>query len=330
MKPILIGVCAAFFFAATFVLNASMELSGGSWIWSASLRFIFMVPFLMLIVALRRSLKPLLHEMKRKPGQWMCWGFIGFGLFYAPLCFAAAYSPGWLIAGSWQITIVSGALLAPFFFEARLTSSGPLKVRGEIPFKGLAMSLIILSGIILMQAEYAKQLSVDHVLLGVVPVLLASFAYPLGNRKMMDICEGRLDAYQRVLGMTLASLPFWILLAAYGLMTVGMPSGGQAFQSLLVALFSGVVATVLFFMATDMVRGNMQRLAAVEATQSMEVLFALAGELVLLSIPLPSPLAWAGILIVIFGMVLHSLVSNREVELPVINETAKMEGKISR
>ncbi|AQQ52475.1 DMT family transporter [Planococcus lenghuensis] len=327
MKPILIGICAAFFFAVTFVLNASMELAGGSWIWSASLRYIFMVPFLVLIVALRKNLKPLLREMRKQPGQWMLWGFVGFGLFYAPLCFAAAYSPGWLIAGSWQITIVSGALLAPLFLETRLTAAGPLRARGEIPVKGLVMSLIILAGIILMQAEYATHLSFDHMLLGVVPVLLASFAYPLGNRKMMDVCKGRLDAYQRVLGMTIASLPFWFLLAAYGFMTIGMPSGGQMFQTFLVALFSGVVATVLFFMATDMVRGNMQKLAAVEATQSMEVLFALAGELLLLSIPYPSPLAWTGILVVILGMVLHSLVSNSKSEIPAINGAVDMAGK---
>jgi drug/metabolite transporter (DMT)-like permease len=314
LKSIIIGICASFFFAFTFVLNASMELSGGSWIWSASLRYIFMIPFLLCIVILRKNLRPLLKEMREQPGAWMLWSFIGFGLFYAPLCFAAAYSPGWLIAGTWQITIISGALLAPLFFETVQTKNGPLQVRGKIPYRGLIMSMIILLGIVLMQMEQAKQLSLENLLLGVVPILLASFAYPLGNRKMMDVCEGRLDAYQRVLGMTLASLPFWLLLSGYGLFTVGLPSRGQSIQSLLVALFSGVIATVLFFMATDMVRGNMQKLAAVEATQSFEVVFALIGELIILSIPLPSLFSWIGIFIVIVGMILHSYVSNRRVE----------------
>lgn len=314
MKSILIGICAAFFFAFTFVLNASMELSGGSWIWSASLRYIFMVPFLLCIVIVRKNLRSLLKEMRKKPGKWMLWSFVGFGLFYAPLCFASAYSPGWLIAGTWQITIISGALLAPLFFETYHTKHGPLQVRGKISFRGLIMSMIILLGIVLMQMDHAKLLSLENLLLGVVPILIASFAYPLGNRKMMDVCEGRLDAYQRVLGMTLASLPFWFLLSLYGLFTVGVPSGGQSLQALMVGFFSGVIATVLFFMATDMVRGNMQKLAAVEATQSMEVVFALVGELIFLSIPLPSTLSWGGILIVIFGMILHSYVSNKRVE----------------
>lgn len=39
MKEILIGIIAALFFAFTFILNHSMELDGGSWLWSASLRY---------------------------------------------------------------------------------------------------------------------------------------------------------------------------------------------------------------------------------------------------------------------------------------------------
>jgi hypothetical protein len=64
-------------------------------------------------------------------------------------------------------------------------------------------------------------------------------------------------------------------------------------------------------MMDDMVRGYMQKLAAVEATQSMEVLFALAGELLFLSIPFPSLLSWFGVVMVILGIILHSYVSNR-------------------
>lgn len=310
MRPILIGVCSALFFAFTFVLNQSMELAGGSWIWSASLRYFFMVPFLLCIVLSRKNLRPLILVMKEQPGTWLLWSFVGFGLFYAPLCYASAYSPGWLIAGTWQITIISGALLAPLFFEIVETKDGLIRQRGRVSLKGLSMSLIILLGIILMQVEHTKHITISNLLLGVVPVVIASFAYPLGNRKMMDVSQGRLDAYQRVLGMTLASLPFWFLLSLYGLFTVGAPTKVQSFQSLLVALFSGVIATVLFFKATDMVRGNMQKLASVEATQSMEVLFALAGELLFLSLPVPSPLSLFGIFIVILGMILHSYASH--------------------
>ncbi len=38
-----------------------------------------------------------------------------FWSFYAPLSFAGAFGPGWLVASTWQITIVAGILLTPFF-----------------------------------------------------------------------------------------------------------------------------------------------------------------------------------------------------------------------
>lgn len=312
MKPIMIGIAAAFFFAFTFVLNASMEAAGGSWIWSASLRYLFMIPFLVLIVAFRKNLRALLTEMRKSPKEWLLWSFVGFGLFYAPLCFAAAYSPGWLIAGTWQITIVSGSLLAPLFYTTIQTKNGTLLVKEKIPYKGLLLSSIILLGVLLMQMEHAQELSFAVFALGFVPVLIASFAYPLGNRKMMELCGGRLDAYQRVLGMTLASLPFWLLLSVYGIIADGLPSATQTMQSLIVAISSGVIATVLFFKATDLVRKDMKKLASVEATQSLEVLFALAGEILFLSIVFPSPIAWVGIGMVMLGMVVHSIASKKQ------------------
>jgi hypothetical protein len=309
LKPLVLGVCGAFFFAFTFVLNRSMELDGGSWIWSASLRYFFMVPLLLIIVFFRGNLKPLILQMKQHWFQWILWSSVGFGLFYAPLCFASAYGPGWLIASTWQITIISGSLLAPLFYFTFQTKNGPVRVRGKIPFRGLTLSLIIVAGVVVMQIDNATNLSLKNALLCIIPLIIASFAYPLGNRKMMEHCPGHIDAYQRVLGMTVASLPFWILLSIYGVITDGLPSRGQVVQSGLVALFSGVFATVLFFAATDLVKGNMQKLAAVEATQSLEVLFAASGEIIVLSAPIPSLLSSIGMFLVIAGMILHSFVS---------------------
>lgn len=312
MRSIILGIIASFFFATTFVFNRAMELSGGSWIWSASLRYLFMIPFLIIIVLYRKNLRALIIEMRKQPRAWLLWSFIGFGMFYAPLCFAAAYEPGWLISGTWQITIISGTLLVPFFYDRIQTENGVQRIRKRIPLLGLMMSFIILCGIGLMQVEQANHIEWNDILLGVIPVVIASFAYPLGNRKMMELCEGRLDAYQRVLGMTLASLPLWLILSTIGLFTVGVPSGSQTAQSLLVAICSGVIATVLFFQATDLVRGSTAKLAAVEATQSLEVLFALLGEVLLLSALLPSGLSGFGIALLIIGMILHSIVSNRK------------------
>lgn len=306
MKEITLGILGSLFFAVTFVLNRSMELDGGSWMWSASLRFFFMVPFLLLIVALRRGLGTSFSEIRRIPGPFILWSFFAFVLFYAPLTFAAAYSPGWLVAGTWQLTIVAGVLLAPLFLATVPTKDGVKMARHRIPRLSLGISCIILLGVVLIQLPHAGTVDGRTLLLGVLPIAVAAVAYPLGNRKMMDVLGGRLDTFQRVLAMTIASLPFWILLGGIAAATAGWPSVGQVVQSLIVAVSSGVIATTLFFMATDLARHDQGRLAAVEATQSLEIVFALAGEMILLSLPLPGPLALGGIAVIIVGMSLHS------------------------
>ena len=44
------GILASFFFAFTFILNRSMNLGGGYWLWSACLRYLFMLPMLAVLV----------------------------------------------------------------------------------------------------------------------------------------------------------------------------------------------------------------------------------------------------------------------------------------
>ncbi|MFZ3590180.1 multidrug resistance efflux transporter family protein [Bacillus sp. DJP31] len=305
MKAILIGILSSVFFAITFILNRSMELSGGSWLWSSSLRYFFMVPFLVLIVFMRGNLLELLKEMLKKPLPWLLWSFVGFGLFYGPITYAAASGPGWLIAGTWQFTIIAGILLTPLFLGADGN-------RSRIPFKSLLFSFIILFGILIIQLENAEGgLSLQLFLTGVLPVILAAFAYPLGNRKMMVLYTGKLDTFQRVLGMTLASLPIWIVLATIGQITVGAPSTDQLVQSLVIAISSGVIATLLFFYATELVKDDNGKLAAVESTQSTQLIFAMVGEMFFLSIPLPSIVSLVGMVLVVIGMSLHSLIGKK-------------------
>lgn len=309
MKAILIGIVASMFFAVTFILNRSMELSGGSWLWSSSLRFFFMVPFLFFIVWMRGNLGPLFHEMKSNPFGWGIWSFTGFVLFYGPITFAAAYGPGWLVAGTWQLTIIAGVLLGPLFYKIIHGE----KVRERIPLRGLMISFVIFAGVLLIQTQQGSGLTLSMILYGILPVAVAAFAYPLGNRKMMEVCGGRLDTFQRVLGMTLATIPVWIGVAAAGYLSVGAPSQEQVLQTFIVAISSGVIATTLFFIATDMVRNSQEKLAAVEATQSTQVLFVLIGEVMLLSTPLPNEVGMLGLFIIIIGMLLHSFFTKKRV-----------------
>lgn len=307
MRAIFYGLLASFFFASTFVLNRSMELAGGHWAWSACLRFFFMLPMLLILVSIKGQLANAWQHLVLHPKEYLLWSTLGFGLFYAPLCFASVYGEGWLVASTWQLVIICGSLVAPFFTRQVIVNGKIQVVRQTIPWASLKWSLLILLGVGLMQLDQAHHVGVQQILWCVVPILIAAFAYPLGNRKMMEVCQGDINTFQRVLNMTIASLPFWILLAVYALLDSGPPSTGQLTQSFLVAILSGVVATLLFFAATNLIRHDLSKLAAVEATQAGELVFALVGELLWLNAPIPATVSLLGILLVILGMVLHSI-----------------------
>lgn len=296
LRPIFLGVVASFFFAVTFVLNARMSLVGQSFLWSASLRYLFMIPMMLPIIVFRKTLSKLIHEIRLAPLTWLLWSTIGFGLFYVPLCFSANYAPAWVVAAAWQFTIIAGSLLTPLFGSS-----------SKMPIRGLLMSMIIFIGIVLVEVSHSAGTPWQAMLVGGISVLIAAFAYPLGNRKMILLCQGRVSAIERVFGMTLASLPIWILLAIIGVFTVGLPPVSQVTQTAIVALSSGVIATVLFFASTDLTKGNTHDLAAVEATQSGEVVFTMLLSLLFVSPVKPSALDLLGVIIIVVGMVLHSL-----------------------
>ena len=297
ISPIFLGVISSLFFAATFVLNRAMSLDGGHWIWSAALRFVWMLPLLMIIVGFRKGLKPTFAAIKANFWSWTLWSTVGFGVFYSTLTFGAKFGPSWLVASTFETTIIFGMLLAPLLSP---------RTANQISKGSLAFSALIILGIVIMQISQAKFTSWADIAMGTIPVLISAIAYPLGNRKMMMVTDGKLDAYQRTLGMTICSMPFWIILCSFAYHQDGLPSSGQLTQTFIVALSSGVIATVLFFTATDRVRNSPHKLAAVEATQSMEVIFALIGELLILHGAFPDMYSLAGIVLVIAGMILHS------------------------
>ena len=295
-KGLLLGLLASFFFAFTFLLNRSMHLSGGSWIWSASLRYLFTFPIFALLVWRSSGFSRVHAAILRSPLRWLLWSTVGFGLFYAPISFAGDHGESWLIAASWQITIVMGLLLSPLFQK-------------KIALKNLGAAIVILVGVCLLQIENIVSLNIASLSGTLLPIFVAAIAYPLGNRKMMALCPPELTTTERVYGMTLCSLPFWLLLALYGLVSRGLPSASQALQSLGVAMLSGVIATLLFFRATDLVRHSQRQLAVVESTQSFEVLFTLLGGVLLLQDAPPDAFGWAGVGLIVIGMVLSSIAS---------------------
>ena len=295
-KALIFGILASMFFAFTFVFNRSINLAGGYWGWSASLRYFFMLPMLWIASAKIGGIKPILNDIKLNPAGWILWSTVGFGLFYAPLTLASVYGESWFIAATWQLTIAAGVLLTPLFGK-------------RIPIKNLTFSIVILAGILLLQSEHLRCMKNSASMTAFALIIIAAFSYPLGNRKMMLCASPELSAIQRVFGMTLCSMPFWTLLSVFSGIYHGVPTSGQLIQSFIVALFSGVIATVLFFEATNLVKHNAKQLAVVEATQSGEVIFTLLGGIIFLGDSAPSALGFAGIALIALGMIANSAVS---------------------
>ena len=199
VRALWFGILGALFFAFTFIFNRSMNLSGGSWMWSASLRYLFSLPMLAVLAWRKGELAGVLSAIKKAPLTWLIWSTVGFGLFYGPLSLASIYGESCFVAATWKITILAGLLLTPLFGQ-------------RVPGKQLLMTLVILLGIILIQIPYFGSGLGSGVVRASLLILLAAFAYPLGNRKMMVHCkEDQLSTTQRVFGMTLMSTPFWVI-----------------------------------------------------------------------------------------------------------------------
>nr|WP_321466339.1 multidrug resistance efflux transporter family protein [uncultured Desulfobulbus sp.] len=301
IRLMLIGLAAGLFFSTTFILNRAMSLEGGHWYWSAALRYLYMVVLLSFgLFALKGLgfLRRILVEFIRHALFWILSGSIGFGCFYALLCFAADFAPGWVIATTWQLTIIATLLVLHCF-------------GGRFSKKIWFYALVVFAGVSLVNLSHVHPGDLRSLLLGALPVLIAAFCYPLGNQLVWEASHGnprlpRIDgqlianSFTKVLLLSLGSLPFWAVL--YLCISPPPPASGQLINAGLVALFSGVIATTLFLHARGQA-DNASKLAAVDATQSSEVLFALIGEIVFLHASLPHFTGCVGVCITIAGLI---------------------------
>lgn len=304
LAAVAIALLSALFFTSTYVLNRAAAVEGAHWAWVASLRYLITVP-LMLPLMRGGRMGPVLAAMRGHPGAWLLWSGIGFVLFYVCLSAAAVSGPSWLVAGSFQLTVVAGMLASPFLYR---------DARARIPRAALGVGLVVLGGVLMMQFGHAEGRLDAAGWLALALVAVAAFAYPVGNRGLLLHLERagiELDATQRVFGLTLASLPAWLVVAAFAYARAGMPTPAQVGLAAGVALGAGVIATVLFFRATGLVRRDPVALAAAEAMQAAEILFATLLGVLWLGEAWPRGIAAAGACVVIAGIVAFSWVAAR-------------------
>lgn len=307
---VLIGLLSGLFFSSTFILNRIMSLEGGHWVWSAALRYAYMIVFLLLLSVLLQGHKAPGRIIRLFLSHWKFWivtGSIGFGGFYSLICFSADHAPGWVVATTWQLTIIA-TLVVLFFFGRSFGKRIWL-------FSG-----IVLSGVLMVNLSHAETASIEDFLLGGIPVLIAAFCYPTGNQLVWEAKNGNKylpniesplleNPFNKVLLLSLGSIPFWLVLV--GVTHPPLPSKGQLINTALVAIFSGIFATSLFLFARNKAR-KASELAAVDATQSSEVIFAMLAEVLFINAPLPGGMAMAGIIVVFAGLGLFIFYQERD------------------
>lgn len=296
---LLLGIVAAALFSVSFVLNRMMSAADGHWAWSASLRFLLMMPLLLVYLRITGKWSQFCRLWKQSPGAWIIWGGLGCGVFYATLTAACALSPAYVVAATWPIAIVIGILLSPWLYRDE---------RKRIPRQALLFSSVIVVGVVLLQAGEFRKGNINDVVTGIILVLISATAHPIGNRKSMDLCVSsgeKVDAVVRLCLMIAGSIPLLLVLCLWGGLQAGMPAAGQ-WSTLGIVALTGLCATPLFYAATDRVNHHGPALAAVEATQALEILFTLLLEAWLLGIVMPDGVAIVGLCLIICGIILHA------------------------
>lgn len=333
-KMIVWGLIASAFFSTSFVLYQLMSVQGGHWFWSASFRCFFMWLLLSVFILLQNKLNPskLLELCKLFGSHWQFWcvtGGIGLGT-YGLLAFAADYAQGWVIAATYLFTVVASLVVLSFFGQS-------------FQKKVIVYSVIVFIGVVLANVGEGLRHSTSqgtdwHALLlfGALPAFIASFCFPLGNQLIWQAAQPKGDSthhtdaiskaannetskllqkvpqvtspllsnpLHKVWLMSLGSLPMWLVLGF--MVQPPAPSVSQITISFLVALMAGVLGTTTFLHARSLAK-QPQQLAAVDATQGSEIIFALLGGMLLLHTPMPSGLSFVGIALVIIGLVLFA------------------------
>ncbi|MFD0792046.1 multidrug resistance efflux transporter family protein [Mucilaginibacter litoreus] len=285
----ILAALSSAFMSTGMIVNSLLEGQGMSWTWTASLRFLLLLPMLVGVVASRKRLLPLLAALRSLPLAFLLWGNLGFGGFYTLLVCATHFLPAWLVTAAFMTTILTGLLLAPLIYRDH---------RAVVPRRALALALGLLACLALMEFDQLQHMHYSWwAVIGLLLAFLAAVLWPLCNRMLLLRLEARrlkLDPLQRSLGMTLGSLPVLITLAVYAYVQSGLPGKVQLAGSLSAAFFAGLIGCVLFFKALNLTQRQPMAMAAVEAMQVLVIFFTLLGESLVRQLRPPGPWALAG------------------------------------
>jgi len=309
-RLVIFGAVAALFFSSTFVINRMLAVGGGHWFWTATLRYAYTFVILTVIVTFRSRKHGGIYELARFFGGrlrfWVLAGGVGFAGFYSLLCFGAEFTPGWIVATSWQLTVIMTPIVLSFLGMRLATPS-------------VVLVLLVFLGVTLVNWKGLVALD-ESSYIGIAVIAVAAFCYPLGNTLLWLAEKGDhpliekishwsiSDAFARVWLMTAGALPVLVVLGIA--VQPGYPSKQQLVWVACISVSTGVIATVLFLAARHRAKTPTE-LAAVDATQSLEVPFALALEVLMLTGSFPSALQLSGVAVVVGSVGLLAFSSAR-------------------
>jgi drug/metabolite transporter (DMT)-like permease len=305
LPAVALGLIGAAFFSGTFIVNRAIGLAGGHWIWTAALRYAWVLALLLPWFLARRVLGQVLGEFRQHWPFWVVAGTVGYGVFYSGLAYASTQAPGWIVATTMQVTILATPLVLRAF-GARVRPGG------------VALLAVTFLGIVLVNLDRGGDATMAE-MLGVLPVVIAAVAYPTGNQLVQEGRNGgrgwipaltapvTANAAARVLLLTLGSVPYWLALLL--LPHPALPTGQQVYGTLIVALSATVIGTTIFLHARQSVGRNPEAIAKVDATQAGYTIFTLSGEVLILGALWPSALGWAGLALVLAGLVAYTVFS---------------------
>lgn len=296
---LILGLFSSLLFSVTFLVNRLISLDGGHWFYSGSLRVIYAIILFSLGFILFKGFsyyKLVIKEYVENFRFWTIAGTIGFGFFYSLLCFAAEFSPAWIVATTWQITIISSLFVLTFFGK---------KLSKKIWF----FTIFIFLGVILVNLSHFQTDNLEALLFGFISLLVASVSYPFGNQMVWEEKRKRKEANQnikiinnsfvKVFLLTLGSFPFWIVL--YFLTDPTPPNLSQYISVGIITVISGILATSLFLYVRSQADTS-SKVMLVDSTQSSQVLFALSAEMAFLGASFPNTIGIIGIFVTIIGL----------------------------
>jgi drug/metabolite transporter (DMT)-like permease len=184
--------------------------------------------------------------------------------------------------------------------------------------RGMVLLGVIFGGIVLVNVDQRDE---SMLIAGwtLLPVIVAAFAFPIGNQLIQEARSGgrgrvipalsdpeTASASARVMLMTLGSMPGWGLLLL--LARPAWPPIPQIAGAGVVAVFATLVGFTLFLRARDRVGVNANAVARVDATQAAYTVFSLLGEVAFLAGRWPGELGLLGLGLVVGGLVVYGFI----------------------